>query len=215
MSGAKIPAPANSDEEPFEIGCELTVFQAAMIYAGRHPHPRFLKGASIDHHLEFMRAGIPQQPRSRLRARARRNWDIYCEIIRKIEGGEIWPIRRASDRRGRLDPVRTVIRTSDLEWLAAERGERPKYLGRPAVAKSKSEPRLRKALDLDIRDEIHGVYRTTQPPPNIKKLSKLVKSRLNQRGLDASENRIAEIGSDQQFKNLRRPPGKTLASERR
>jgi hypothetical protein len=32
-----IPAPKGSDESPFTVGDELTIVEAAIIYAGRHP----------------------------------------------------------------------------------------------------------------------------------------------------------------------------------
>jgi hypothetical protein len=60
-----IPAPPNSDERPFEIGDQMTVFEAAMVYAGRHPHPVFLKDGTEGDYLRFMKAGIPKEPRSR------------------------------------------------------------------------------------------------------------------------------------------------------
>ena len=123
-----VPAPLHSDEKLFEIKDEITVFDGAMIYAGRHPQSRFLKDASIHVHLEFLRAGIPQSSKSRLRARARLSWDILCEIIVRIEQKEIHPTQRAFDELGQLDPIRTRIRTLDLVDLAIERSERPKYL---------------------------------------------------------------------------------------
>ena len=104
-----------------------------MVYAGRHPHTRFLIDGSIEAHLEFLRAGIPKQPRSRFRVRARRSWDIYCEIINRIEGGKIRPIRKYYDRQRRIDPVRTKIRTSDVARLAVERREKPKFLSPKAT----------------------------------------------------------------------------------
>jgi hypothetical protein len=123
-----VPAPPNSDEKPFEIKDEITVFDGAMVYSGRHPCPRFLNDASVPEHLEFLRAGIPQLSKSRLRARARQSWDILREIIVRIEQKKIHPSRRAFDNLGQLDPVRTRIRTSVLADLAIERSDRPKYL---------------------------------------------------------------------------------------
>ena len=45
---AAIPAPAPQDI-PFTIRDRLTVYEAAMVYAGRHPYPYFfsVKGGSI------------------------------------------------------------------------------------------------------------------------------------------------------------------------
>jgi hypothetical protein len=122
-----IPAPDNSDEKPFEIGDTLTVFAAAMVYAGRHPLPLFLRGGSIEDHKQFLRAGILEhEPRARIRARL--SWDTYCELINRIKQRRLIPVKSAYLEDGEVDPRRTVIETADLVLLANERGERPKYL---------------------------------------------------------------------------------------
>jgi hypothetical protein len=135
-----IPARPNSDEKPFEIGDSITVFDAAMVYAGRHPHKVFLKDGSIADHLKFLRASIPEEPRSRHRARARRSWDIYRELIARIQNRTIMPIRPAYQSSGEeMDPINTEIRTADLANLAKERGEQPKYL-RHLLASLRPQP---------------------------------------------------------------------------
>jgi hypothetical protein len=122
-----IPAPPYTEEEPFEIGDTLTVFAAAMVYAGRHPHLRFLRNGSFEDHIKFLRAGISERdPRRRIRAR--RSWDIYCELINRIKAGRLVPIKCAYLEDGEIDPRGTVIETADLVWLANDRGEQPKYL---------------------------------------------------------------------------------------
>ena len=122
-----IPAPPHTEEEPFEIGDTLTVFAAAMIYAGRHPHSRFLRNGSIEDHVQFMRAGIRErEPRTKIRAR--RSWDIYCELINRIKQRRLTPVKSAYLEDGEVDPRRTVIEIADLVLLANERGEQPKYL---------------------------------------------------------------------------------------
>jgi hypothetical protein len=133
-----IPAPRNTEEDSFVVGESLTVFEAAMVYAGRHPHSRFLNGGSIDDHIEFLKAGIRDEP-SRKRIRARRSWDIYCEIVDRIKGGRIQPVRRAYDEKGQSDPTRTVIHITDVCQLATERDERPKYLSRLQLDKQASQ----------------------------------------------------------------------------
>jgi hypothetical protein len=122
-----IPAPLDAGA-PFQVGHELTVYQAAMIYTGRHPHEGFLRDGTVDDHLKFLSAGIPDQPKSRERIRAQRSWDVYCELMKKIEAGTIIPVRAHYQRSGQLNPVLTVIRLADVARLAAERGERPRYL---------------------------------------------------------------------------------------
>jgi hypothetical protein len=100
-SVVSIPPPI-SDEMPFEIGNTATVFEASMVYAGRHPPGRVLKGANVNDHLKFLRAGIPEQPRSRVRARARRSSDIYCALIDKIKDGIIVPARISYQQSGEI-----------------------------------------------------------------------------------------------------------------
>jgi hypothetical protein len=100
-----------------------------MVYAGRHPTPRFMEKGTFEEHEKWLRAGIPKDdPRSRKRIRARRSWDIYNEIINRIKNGVIKPVRMAYTPGKDIDPRGTIIWTSDLAMLAAERGERPKYL---------------------------------------------------------------------------------------
>jgi hypothetical protein len=117
-----IPAPPNTEERPFVIGDTLAIFDAAMVYAGRHPHGRFLRDAPLDERLTFLKAGFGR------RRAARRSWDIYWEILRKIEQREIVPSRTAYDPHGKVDPIRSLIKTSDLANIAFERGERPRSL---------------------------------------------------------------------------------------
>jgi hypothetical protein len=74
---------------------------------------------------------------------------------------------------------------------------------------------LRQASKEEVRVEIRAVYKEQFPPPNIKQLPKFVQPRLHKRGLDASENYIAEIGRAPEFDGLRLKPGKTIASQRR
>jgi hypothetical protein len=51
-------------------------------------------------------------------------------------------------------------------------------------------------------------------PPNIKELPAAVQPFLQQKGFSASGRRIRELGDAEEFKKRRRPPGKTVASER-
>ena len=74
---------------------------------------------------------------------------------------------------------------------------------------------LRSASTKEIREEIFNVARDpANDRPNVKQLPKLVIPRLRELGLKASENRIIEIAGEDQFKKLRRQPGKTKTSER-
>ncbi|MGC2082726.1 MAG: hypothetical protein WA702_05115 [Bradyrhizobium sp.] len=73
---------------------------------------------------------------------------------------------------------------------------------------------LKPASTAQIRAIIREVYSAPGKPPNINELPKKVRPRLQKLGLDASGNRISEIGNEPEFQKLRRPRGATLASER-
>jgi hypothetical protein len=141
--------PAPKDDTPFKIGDTLTIYEAAMIYADRHPYPHFFvvnKNSSIEDLLEVLKLGLSNKLPSkrvytgtdrrvraradrRVRARVQKSWDIYCELMKRVKHETIIPINGVSyDRVGKIDPRRTRIRTSDLADLAAERGERPRCL---------------------------------------------------------------------------------------
>src|SRR5262245_45076158 len=92
-----VPAPLNSDENPFEIKDQISIFNGAMIYSGRHPVPRFLKDGSLSDRLNFLRAGVPDSAdaKAKVRAEVRQSWDVFHEIKARIERNEIRPTRRA------------------------------------------------------------------------------------------------------------------------
>jgi hypothetical protein len=160
-------SPPNSDEKDFQIGDELTVFESAMIYAGRHPHSRFLKDGSIHDHLIFLRGGIRErEPRTRIGTRSRRSWDIFCEIIERIKAGRIQPVKLAYDAEGQIDPIRTVIRTSDLQHLATERREQPKCLKHLQTARKLPETQKREVSAL----------RKSRARPALERATKAIKS---------------------------------------
>jgi len=101
-----------------------------MVYAGRHPYPKMFgpydESSKREHCLTLLKLGLAKKlPR---RQRARRSWDILCELEERIKQGRIQPIKSAYDPDGAIDPTRTVIKTAELIKLANERGERPKYL---------------------------------------------------------------------------------------
>ena len=114
-----IPAPPFLEEKPFKIRDTLTVFEAAMVYAARHPHGRFLRGASPEDRLLFLKAWIerPRRP-------ARLSWEVYRDMLNRIERGVIRPLRTAYTAKGEIDTVRTVLHIADLAQLAIERNER-------------------------------------------------------------------------------------------
>ena len=122
-----IPAPPDGGK-PFQLGAELTVYEAAVIYAGRHPCGGFLRDADYNDYVQFLQTVYPTGPRSRSAARARKRWDICCDIVERIKRGAIQPVRPAFRPSGEIDIVRTTIKTSDLVDLATSRGERPRHL---------------------------------------------------------------------------------------
>ena len=161
-----IPAPTEKDE-PFKIGDVLTIYEAAMVYAGRHPYPYFfdVKGRGIKEHLEFLRLGLAQSsPRKRVCAQL--SWDICREIIIRIERGQIRPIKTACyDARGEIDICRTQIRTSDLADLAKDRGETPKYLRHLLInLPSDASATLQTEATLAERSEGRGKQRIATRP---------------------------------------------------
>ena len=105
-----IEAPLNSDEAPFIIGDSLTVVEAAMVYAGRHPHTVFLRDGSVADVEKFIRLESL-------------SWAVYHTLLGAIRRGDIKPIRSDFDRDGGIDPRSTVIQTSDLAALARTRGD--------------------------------------------------------------------------------------------
>jgi hypothetical protein len=84
---------------------------------------------------------------------------------------------------------------------------------------SRAPEELTPAPDPIINQVIGVVYDATDAagtkPPNIKELPAAVHSLLEQKGLRASGQHIQELGEAPEFKRRRRPPGKTVASERR
>src|SRR5262249_28876737 len=74
--------------------------------------------------------------------------------------------------------------------------------------------KLRPAQDRAIADEIRRVYDKAHikgtKPPNIREVAKPVQAILLKRGYKASERKIQEIADSPEFKQRRRPPGKTL-----
>jgi hypothetical protein len=143
IASSVIPPPPDSDEQPFEIGSTLTLFESAMISGDRHPHTRFLADGTVDDHLKFLVAGIPRQPKSNERAKARRSLDIYHELMNRIRDRRLLPVRRAYQHSGAIDPVRTLIRTSDLVAIARERDEHPLYLSGIDAALAPSSEQVR------------------------------------------------------------------------
>jgi hypothetical protein len=129
-SPAVIPAPTNEDK-PFQVEDELTVYEAAMVYAGRHPWPKFFgpydESNKRERCLTLLKLGLKE--RLPERRHAQRSWDVFRQLKGRIEQDQIKPIKPSYDLDGEIDPIRTVIKTTELIKLANERGEQqPEYL---------------------------------------------------------------------------------------
>ena len=94
----------------FVVGPPLTICEAAMLYAGRHPHGQFLRDGSVADHEEFIRTN-------------QTSWDVYCDLMRRAERGSVRLKKAVYLRDGRLDPRRTRITFEVLLELARERGD--------------------------------------------------------------------------------------------
>jgi hypothetical protein len=112
---------------PFIVGEKLTIYQAAMVYSGRHPGGSFVDGtkdyerASLHDHESYLGKGARDGPRKLA-------WDIYCQLRRMVAAGEIKPIKTAYTPTGEIDPLDTLIATVDVANLARARGESPECL---------------------------------------------------------------------------------------
>jgi hypothetical protein len=69
---------------------------------------------------------------------------------------------------------------------------------------------LRRASDPQIRTVIRSVYDQEQIAPNIRRVPKLVRTRLNEAGLDTSDRQIMKIAEEPEFAARRRPVGKRI-----
>jgi hypothetical protein len=105
----------------------------------------------------------------------------------------------------------SITRLSLEGWLNAG-GEVPS-------AQETSGDKLRTASVAIIKETIRAVYgdaeRAGQKAPNVKEVVKPVQAKLRGNGLKASGRHIQEEAEAEEFKERRRKPGPTLASERR
>jgi hypothetical protein len=216
-----IPGNAESEDlikvDDFEVGDTLTVYEAAMVYAGRHPGGAFLSGetksrtqnygpASREEYESFMRQRTLRFD-DEARPRQGLAWDIYIELQKRIGTGELNPVQSAYEKDGRLDPLRTTIRTAYLVTLADERDERPEYLAHlmPLPEARHKAEELKRAPDARIDAAIVRVYDSAKAenrkPPNINELGDAVLPLLKVQGYRATGKRIRERGEN--FKHLR------------
>lgn len=90
-----------------------------------------------------------------------------------------------------------------------------KYLANLGLGPIAEREQLRNATHDMIRQEVRDVYLdSSSDQPNVNQLAKVVRPRLNQKGFEASDRQIRQIGEEREFTGYRRKPGKTKASER-
>src|SRR5262245_34091132 len=120
---AAIPAP-NARDKRFQVGDELTVYEAALVYAERHPYPKFFgltdgRGSTREQMLTYLNLKRPWAQLAR---------DIFYELGERIRQNRIKAVRPAYDPGGKIDLFRTLIRTVDVLELVPRGGECPKHL---------------------------------------------------------------------------------------
>jgi hypothetical protein len=111
---------------PFTFGDRLTIYEAAMVYSGRHPGSPFLDSekygrASLRDYEKFLGKGSGDPMRAL-------GWYVFGELRRRVAEGAIKPVSPAYMDSGEFNPLDTVIKTADVAALARERGETPEYL---------------------------------------------------------------------------------------
>jgi hypothetical protein len=176
------------------------------------------RDGSIHDHLEYLKLGIGQRSPQK-RARARRSWDIYCEIIKRIADEGIRPVKAAYDPQGKIDPRRTLIETSYLLALAAERQEKPKYLIPLVKAGVGEQKPLGPAPAHKINSTINAVYNEAEAaghkPPNVKEIVAPVQEKLKAQGFETSDRQIENLAGAKVYQKRRWKPGETVAHKRR
>jgi hypothetical protein len=83
---------------------------------------------------------------------------------------------------------------------------------------SRSQVKLKPAPERIVIEAIRCAYDAAEAadrkPPNTRELPAAVQPFLQQKGFSTSGRRIRQLGDAEEFKRRRRPPGKTLKSER-
>jgi hypothetical protein len=108
--------------------------------------------------------------------------------------------------------------TSDkfFKWIAVRGFPCPTFWKRASETTSLT---LKSASEQRMVDAVRRVYDIAdeegKKPPNIKQVAKPVQGLLKENGYQASAKQIQEIAERPEFKKRRRPPGRTLSSERR
>ncbi len=95
-------------------------------------------------------------------------------------------------------------------WSDASRGE-----NHPSRSPGQLKPSASTTIiNEEIKSEYDAAEAAGRKPPNIRELGAAVQLLLKEKGFSASKRRIQQLGDAEEFKRRRRPPGKTVASER-
>ena len=131
-----------------------------------------------------------------------------------VEGGQLYgslPFRRWTllpSKEAILEFARRHKLRPPSWWADASKGET-----QPSLAS-----KLKPAPDRIVIEAIRSVYDAAEAagrkPPNIREGQAPVQLLLKEKGFTASKRRIEQLGDAEEFKRRRRPPGKTLKSER-
>jgi hypothetical protein len=106
--------------EAFTVCDTLTIYEAAMVYSDRHPGGQIINGTKnyergeISDYESYLGKGARDGQRKLA-------WDIYCQLWKMIDAGEIKPVKTAYAPSGKLDPRDTRIATADIVKLAQAR----------------------------------------------------------------------------------------------
>jgi hypothetical protein len=136
-----------------------------------------------------------------------------------IEGWQLYVLFRMMERHILLSS--SLSREALLEFARRHKARTPSWsdASRGETQPSRSQITLNPAPPGIVIEAIRGAYDAAEAagtkPPNIRELPAAVHTLLEQKGLRASGQHIQELGDDEEFKSRRRPPGKTVASERR
>src|SRR5262245_2475096 len=133
-------------------------------------------------------------------------WQLYVQF-RTMERHILRS--RGTSREALLEFARQH-RAHPPSWSDASRGE---------TQPSRSQVKLKPAPDWIVIEAIKCVYDAAEAahtkPPNINELPAAVQPILQQQGYYSSGLQIKQLGDREEFKRRRRPPGRTVASERR
>jgi hypothetical protein len=135
---------------------------------------------------------------------------------RYIEGRQLYGLFRtiAEDILIHKEAVLEFARRRNLpppSWWS----DAPKRKTQPSQSQVKLKPAPRWVIIEGIRWAYDTAEHEGRKPPNIKELPAAVRPFLQARGFSASGRQIQRLGEAEEFKRRRRPPGKTVASERR